>query len=313
MTELETTLVACPLCSSKEFEEGFEVLDRPSGQKFRIVVCSCQFAFVANPPDPSDLAGFYTTPRGEAMRGGGISPIFRLARRLAMRYEVRELVRNLARTSMASSRSLRLVDIGAGDGSLSRVACREFESVLALDMPENPSFEIPEGVAYRSLGPTDSVLTAFEDFRPDVAVLRHVLEHVPDSRRLIADLRDCDVRALQVTVPNLLARSKSRFGMHWAYWDPPRHLSTFSARSLTSLLSSFGYASIDVKFVNLSSWTTSTASKIIERQGSGMTATYVDNLMNPLSVLSGVETALRKIGRDRTAIRVTAVSTEMID
>jgi len=77
----------------------------------------------------------------------------------------------------------------------------------------------------------------------DVITMWHVLEHLPDPIRVLAEVR----RLLRpdglfiVAVPMRDSAEAQFFGPTWAGYDVPRHLITFTRLSLTQLLTQAGF------------------------------------------------------------------------
>jgi SAM-dependent methyltransferase len=81
----------------------------------------------------------------------------------------------------------------------------------------------------------------------DVVTMWHALEHLHDPKRALTRVR----RALRhdgvlvVAVPVLDSFDARFFGRYWSGYDVPRHLSTFSMATLSRMLVSAGFSSVN--------------------------------------------------------------------
>jgi SAM-dependent methyltransferase len=82
-----------------------------------------------------------------------------------------------------------------------------------------------------------------EPDRFDVITLWHVLEHLPEPEKRLADF----YRALRpgglllIAVPNTASHDRSHYGGDWAAWDVPIHLWHFQRLSIRKLFEGCGF------------------------------------------------------------------------
>jgi 2-polyprenyl-3-methyl-5-hydroxy-6-metoxy-1,4-benzoquinol methylase len=83
----------------------------------------------------------------------------------------------------------------------------------------------------------------------DAVTLSHVIEHLPDPRAALADVRALlrPGGRVWIATPNLEARGHRRFGPDWVHLDPPRHLVLFRGRSLRAMLEEAGLRDVEVR------------------------------------------------------------------
>ena len=83
----------------------------------------------------------------------------------------------------------------------------------------------------------------------DVAILTHVLEHLPDPLETLRELRRTlkPGGSLYLAVPNLSALEPRVFGRHFA-WEIPRHLYYFTPKTLGALLDKAGFEVRETQF-----------------------------------------------------------------
>jgi 2-polyprenyl-3-methyl-5-hydroxy-6-metoxy-1,4-benzoquinol methylase len=127
----------------------------------------------------------------------------------------------------------RLLDIGCGNGEFLAAMRGLGWDVLGLE---------PDPMAARTarekLGLSVEQATLEAHTLPrhtsDAVTMHHVIEHLPDpvqSLRLARELLRPGGRLIVVT-PNAQSLARYLFRRHWMSWDPPRHLSLFTPRTL---------------------------------------------------------------------------------
>lgn len=77
----------------------------------------------------------------------------------------------------------------------------------------------------------------------DVITLWHVLEHIPDLQKSIAQINQLlkPNGILVLALPNFKSWDAKHYGTFWAGYDVPRHLWHFSKESITALFDTFGF------------------------------------------------------------------------
>lgn len=83
----------------------------------------------------------------------------------------------------------------------------------------------------------------------DAVTLSHVIEHLPDPRAALADVRALlrPGGRVWIATPNLAAQGHRRFGPDWVHLDPPRHLVLFRGSSLPAALTDAGLNDVEVQ------------------------------------------------------------------
>jgi SAM-dependent methyltransferase len=78
----------------------------------------------------------------------------------------------------------------------------------------------------------------------DAVVVKHVIEHLPDPRATLREIRRIlkPGGTLIVLTPNAAGRGHARFGKHWRGLEPPRHLHIFTPGSLELLITEVGFS-----------------------------------------------------------------------
>lgn len=138
----------------------------------------------------------------------------------------------------------RLLDVGAGNGGfLVQARGVGWEVVgaepdpTALAVARRAGLDIREGGIERFADEPNSF---------DVITISHVIEHVHDPRRVLAQASSSlkPGGCLYLDTPNISSFGHTCFGRDWLHLDPPRHLVLFNWASLESLLLDVGFGRI---------------------------------------------------------------------
>lgn len=134
-----------------------------------------------------------------------------------------------------------VLDVGCGNGAsllilsvMGYASCKGVETdERACEAARALGFEVRPGTA-------ESIPYPDESF--DVVYLRHVIEHVLDPARAIAEcLRVLRPGGLvSFLAPNAAAREHARFGRYWRGLESPRHLHIFTPASLAAIVARGG-------------------------------------------------------------------------
>ncbi|MEX0716974.1 MAG: class I SAM-dependent methyltransferase [Planctomycetaceae bacterium] len=220
----------CPVCDATQARPAFQMVGLP----LRVVVCAdCGLGRLHPFPQPDEIAGFYP-PEYYGTAGAKFTPwVETLVRRTAAR-SAKQLVRGLPRGAC-------VLDVGCGRGVL-------LGTLADLGM-EVHGFEVSDSAA-AGADPRAEIRIApdlndaeYPAERFDLVVIWHVLEHVYDPRRTIAEIH----RVLKpggrvvVAVPNFSSWQARWAGPAWFHLDLPRHLHHFPLAALERLLARCGF------------------------------------------------------------------------
>ncbi len=190
-------------------------------------MCACGAAYLLDPPTPESIGDYYDNVSGAAMQ---TSPgaLFRAMRDRRIAADLAPLLERL-------EPDVAVADVGTGDGSVADWLHRHGRAAVGLDVYGPDGWTHPtipyRQVSFDRAGLTPDVLAAAGPVGG--AVMRHVLEHVHRPAETLGQLRAAGLTHVLIVVPNVRSRMVRRLGSHWYYWDPPRHLTFFSADSLT--------------------------------------------------------------------------------
>lgn len=285
-----SNLNQCIVCRDSTCIALFPVVDHESGETFDLLKCvDCGLIWVSNPPPSERLWEYYGAVMGQSMhREPG--PVFRRLRRIRIRHDVKGLVADL-------DSDARIIDFGTGDGSLANELLSMGFRVAARDTYSAESWKRAR-IEYLQIDvaqPSPSELMV-EGKIADAIVMRHVLEHTPDPRRLLETMRNAGVKRVLVIVPNAQSRFAAMLGPDWYYWDPPRHLFHFGPQSLSRLVESCSsrLERLEVYGIDelVSSQNRRLRNKVLPRREHSRLQRFLLKITHPTGILAGLSSGL---------------------
>lgn len=290
----------CPVCGGTDL--SFETKTRESVRhdEFSINRCNtCSLRFIVDPPFPQDIACYYAGAPGTRMRESG-SKLHQALQNILLERELKPLLARLTQGAL-------VVDYGTGDGRVAEFLHEKGYRILSLDMYPEAEW-VHKKIVYRqrdlngtSIRKDDLLLTApGQGKEPAAIVVRHVLEHLFEPRKVLAAFRESGIKHVLLTVPNYESPFRRFFGEYWYYLDPPRHLTHFSRESLAYLANSCGYKIIEMKTYGVDEIVTSLHRYILLKQKNGANldsgmAGAVLRVSDPKSALAAISSSLSSI------------------
>jgi len=147
----------------------------------------------------------------------------------------------------------RLLDIGCNEGRGLRIYTSNGFQAEGLELNETAA------ALARKVG-FEVHTCLLEEFDPAVsyefAVLSNVLEHSPDPRQMLRDVRRILARGGQVWIscPNSQSWLRTIFSRSWINWHVPFHIFHFSPKALRQFLAEAGFAQIEVSQITPALW-----------------------------------------------------------
>src|SRR5580704_2220742 len=161
----------------------------------------------------------------------------------------------------------RLLDAGCNEGRGLRIYARNGFEVEGLELNPSAAAVAREAGFTVHLGDTTD-FTASAAY--DVVVLSNVLEHAPDPKKVLLNLRG-NLRPggqLWISCPNSDSWLRRVFGRSWINWHVPFHITQFSPQTMTGLLKETGFTGIEIRQVTPALWVAmSVIARIFAKKG----------------------------------------------
>ncbi|MEQ1634207.1 MAG: class I SAM-dependent methyltransferase [Planctomycetota bacterium] len=238
----------CPVCHAAEVRVCWRGLGdrlfRTTEKRFDVARCAaCGSRFLANIPPLGELAAYYPSdywigPSDQTSHKQAQGGLLEAYRRFVLRDHVRFVGGALA-AQRARGQSIRMVDVGCGDGSLLEAVGEKSSmgmdlSLAALRATRARGFAAVRGTLSECplTEGSFSMVTAF-----------HFLEHVHPIEPILASMRKLLAPGgeIIVQVPNARSWQAKLLGRRWAGYDVPRHLINYTDRTLPEVLSRNGF------------------------------------------------------------------------
>jgi SAM-dependent methyltransferase len=161
----------------------------------------------------------------------------------------------------------RLLDAGCNEGRGLRIYARNGFQVEGLELnPTAADVARESGFTVRVGDTTDFIASA----PYDVIVLSNVLEHAPDPKKVLVNLRRNlkPSGQLWISCPNSRSWLRKAFGRSWINWHVPFHISHFSEETLHRLLTDAGFQDTQTRQITPALWVTqSCIARLFAREG----------------------------------------------
>jgi 2-polyprenyl-3-methyl-5-hydroxy-6-metoxy-1,4-benzoquinol methylase len=211
----------------------------------------CRSLFIDPLPNRKDLAHFYPSEYWWRSSNGLLKLMENAYRRVILRDHLAAIMG--ATASLSAHRTIRVLDVGCGSGTVLGLLKRRGFDVTGFDSSRDAA------TIAKTEGDVDVVVgsrihdAAFTDDAFDLVTLFHVMEHVPDPREILAEVR----RVLQpngrilVQVPNVDSWQSKLCGAQWYGLDVPRHVINYSNKSIRRLILDCGFRIFRTRHFNM--------------------------------------------------------------
>ncbi len=222
----------CPICRTQKLKVDFSAVDYMSGKVFPISRCLACGSGVTDIDLSDNLADFY----GHLYYGNRKS----ISDNIINYFRVKKVL-----DLVDHNRPRYLLDVGCGNGSfilrLRRVGWGAFGTEVA--PPEHLKNGVDKFISKGDLLEIGLIQNSY-----DFITMWHSLEHFINPERYVTGayrlLKDGGV--ILIEVPNFLSWQAVIFKSNWFHLDVPRHISHFSSRGLSYMLSGAGFKDVRV-------------------------------------------------------------------
>ena len=161
----------------------------------------------------------------------------------------------------------RLLDAGCNEGRGLKIYARNGFHVEGLELNPTAAAVARESGFTVHVGDTMD-FTASAAY--DVVVLSNVLEHSPDPKKVLSNIRE-NMKSggqLWISCPNSRSWLRKVFGRSWINWHVPFHISHFSVENLRRLLADSGFRNVETRQITPALWVTqSCIARLFAKEG----------------------------------------------
>jgi SAM-dependent methyltransferase len=245
--KIASRLVPCPLCGSAvsalicKSPNVHMVVFREIFAEYVVRCNSCSFVFTNPRPTPEALARYYTDDY--ALEGLCVPKSLDEFLGASHKDIWFSKDRDFKLISQRKS-SGRLLDVGCASGTLLWLAKQEGFSVHGVEVGRHSAEFVSKVLGIEVFcGQLEDA--RFPDSFFDVVTMFHSLEHVPNPRMVVREVRRilAPSGVFLIVVPNYSAWSSERHGENWIWLQPQNHYSHFTPESLSRLLAGEGFSS----------------------------------------------------------------------
>lgn len=230
------TTEPCLVCGNTTALRKFAI----EGVTEQLVECqSCGLGSLFPMPSAARIQSFYPaeyygTPSAK------FEPLVEAGVRAGARARVRSLLAGIRPES-------QVLDIGCGRGVMLRAALDLGHTAHGVEISEEAAAGVDPRAHIRIA--SDLNQAGYETHSMDVVILWHVLEHLPQPGRTLAEIRRILTPGgrLVLAVPNYASWQSRWAGADWFHLDLPRHLFHFTPDTLSLLLRRNGFANQSVR------------------------------------------------------------------
>lgn len=261
----------CLICGSGDISHFLTCKDHTVSHKnFEIKRCGkCGFRFTSPRPNDEELGAYYKAESYVShtdTKKGLVNTLYHWVRSYTL---IKKLQLVMHYTGLKRG---RILDYGAGTGAFLDTCKRNGWSAIGIEPDADARKVMAEKFSISSypLSSDARVHNELRDF--DAVTAWHVLEHVPNIKETIAELREAlkEKGKLIVAVPNPESFDAKYYGAHWAAYDVPRHLWHFAPGDIEALMHGMGFRLLKTLPMVFDSYYVSMLSRAHQKGRSGL-------------------------------------------
>jgi 2-polyprenyl-3-methyl-5-hydroxy-6-metoxy-1,4-benzoquinol methylase len=240
----------CIICDGDNFIHLFQCKDYLLTQEmFSVFQCkSCGFRFTNPRPENKKLPDYYKSENYISHSENPknlIDKIYNIVRNYTLKQKYK-LVNKYHSQSELISPALNILDIGCGTAEFLKLFKQNKWQVYGIE-PNESARDIAQtrnGIVTFN----ENYINEFSDNQFNVITLWHVLEHVPDIKSLITDIKRIINKKgiLIIAIPNSDSLDARIYKQYWAAYDVPRHLYHFNKTSIKTLFDKYNFEIIEI-------------------------------------------------------------------
>lgn len=274
------TIEKCLVCGSNQFEPFLQCKDYTvSQEKFQIVSCkSCGFKFTNPRPEDSVIGDYYKAESYVShtnTKRGLINKLYHGVRSYTLRKKVAMINSYVSRGT--------ILDYGCGTGMFLKVCKHNGWNTVGME-PDDSARKIAAEQGLNVFSDKARIQAYISDKLFSAITLWHVLEHVTDMPETLslfkAKLQKDGV--LIIAVPNHVSYDAKQYGEFWAAYDVPRHIHHFDVKSISTLLSNYGFKLVETKGMKFDSFYVSMLSEKYKTGSMNLASAFLTGLRSNL-------------------------------
>lgn len=235
-------ITTCLVCGSTESKPFLVCKDHTVSQKeFTIRQCAdCGFKFTSPRPEDKDLGNYYKAESYVShsdTRKGLINTLYHWVRSYTL---IKKLQLVMHYTGLKKG---KILDYGAGTGAFLNTCKKNGWDAKGIEPDETANKVMAEKFSISSYQSLEAAKAKGSMCDLDVVTAWHVLEHVPDLKETVTELRNAlkNKAKLIVAVPNPTSYDAYVYKENWAAYDVPRHLWHFAPTDMERLMKGLGF------------------------------------------------------------------------
>lgn len=298
----------CPVCQSKKNSflfNAYDILYKMVEGKFTMFKCqNCSAIFISPLPnqqeaekfypksyysyDINESGGFFENLRKKIVKskmGGGKE--FSMVDKLI----VAVFQNKFSGIPLYKKENGKFLDIGCGNGKNLKLLQSYGWDVYGIELDENAvKYAKSQGLKVEENSLEDA---QFRDIKFDSIRIWHVFEHLTDPVSALKKIRDflTDDGEIMMALPNAKSWTMSVFGRYWYGLDVPRHVISYSPKTLHILTSKNGLRITEIKYASCGSFLGSISNFFRHKcgyQGNLINNIFLILLFSPFDFLSDV-------------------------
>lgn len=246
------TIEKCLACGSNSFEPFLKCKDYTVSQEtFNILSCkACGFKFTNPRPEDSVLGNYYKAESYVShtnTKKGLINKLYHFVRSYTLKKKV-------AMVNSFVSRGT-ILDYGCGTGMFLKACLDNGWKTFGME-PDDSARKIASEQNLNVLQNKKELASTLSNNQVSAITLWHVLEHVTDMNETLSFFKSILKKdgILIIAVPNHVSYDAKYYKEFWAAYDVPRHIHHFDVKSMTQLLTNFGFKLIETKGMKFDSF-----------------------------------------------------------